>query len=174
MGPKITVDSASLMNKGFEVIEAHHLFDLDYSKIEVVVHPQSIAHSFVEFVDGSIKAQLGAPDMRIPIQYALLSEVRAQNHWQRFSFAKAAQFTFQPPDKDKFPCLQYAYDAGKAGGTLPAVLNAANEVAVKLFLTGKISFADIPVKIKEKLDNHQNISSPTLEQIIQADQAARQ
>jgi len=173
MGPKITIDCATLMNKGFEVIEAHHLFGLDYSKIEVVIHPQSMVHSFVEFVDGSIKAQLGAPDMRVPIQYALLQEVRQQNHWERFSFAKASQFTFQPPDKDKFPCLQYAYDAGRASGTLPAVLNAANEEAVKLFLAGKISFADIPVKIKAKLDAHKNIESPILDDIIIADKSAR-
>jgi len=173
MGPKITIDCATLMNKGFEVIEAHHLFGLDYSKIEVVIHPQSMVHSFVEFIDGSIKAQLGAPDMRIPIQYALLQEVRQQNHWGRFSFAKAQQFAFQPPDFEKFPCLQYAYDAGKASGTLPAVLNAANETAVKLFLAGKISFADIPIKIKEKLDSHQNKLTPTLVDVLEADKSAR-
>ncbi|PIS31585.1 1-deoxy-D-xylulose-5-phosphate reductoisomerase [Candidatus Saganbacteria bacterium CG08_land_8_20_14_0_20_45_16] len=173
MGPKITIDCATLMNKGFEVIEAHHLFELDYSKIEVVVHPQSVVHSFVEFVDGSIKAQLGAPDMRIPIQYALLQEVRMQNHWGRLSFAKASQFTFQPPDKEKFPCLQYAYDVGRVGGTLPAVLNSANEVAVKLFLQGKINFAEIPQQIKMALNQHQNKTQPLLGDILAAEKTAQ-
>lgn len=174
MGPKITIDSATLMNKGFEVMEAHHLFGLDYSKIEVIVHPQSVIHSFVEFVDGSIKAQLGAPDMRVPIQYALLQEQRLQNHWNKMSFAKLAKLDFAQPDKIKFPCLQYAYDVGKAGGTLPAVLNAVNEEAVKQFLWGKISFADISVRVKAALDKHQNKDKPTLEDILAADQAARQ
>ncbi|MFH1541512.1 MAG: 1-deoxy-D-xylulose-5-phosphate reductoisomerase [bacterium] len=173
MGPKITIDSATLMNKGLEVIEAHHLFGLPYEKIEVIVHPQSTVHSFVEFNDGSVKAQLGAPDMRIPIQYALLENKRSANHWNKMSFAKLSQLTFQPPDKQKFACLQYAYDAGKKGGTLPAVLNAANEEAVLQFLRGKISFADIPIIIKQKIDAHQNIENPTLEDILAADQAAR-
>lgn len=174
MGPKITIDSATLMNKGFEVIEAHYLFGLDYSKIEVIVHPQSIIHSMVEFVDGSIKAQMGAPDMRVPIQYALLELSRSQNMWNKLSWSKIAQFTFQAPDKVKFPCLQYAYDAGIAGGTLPAVLNAANEEAVKLFLKDKISFAQIPLKIKEVMDKHTNKANPTLEDILAADKWARE
>jgi 1-deoxy-D-xylulose-5-phosphate reductoisomerase len=174
MGPKITIDSATLMNKGFEVIEAHYLFDLDYSKIEVVVHPQSIIHSMVEFVDGSVKAQLGAPDMRVPIQYALLEHKRAANHWSRLSFAKTSQMTFQPPDKEKFPCLQYAYDAGIAGGTFPAVLNAANEEAIKLFFQGKINFAQFPQKIKEVLDKHQNKEAPNLEDLLAADKWSRE
>ncbi|MFC1568081.1 1-deoxy-D-xylulose-5-phosphate reductoisomerase [Candidatus Margulisiibacteriota bacterium] len=173
MGPKITIDSATLMNKGFEVMEAHYLFGLDYSKIEVVIHPQSIIHSFVEFVDGSIKAQLGAPDMRIPIQYALLEQKRQANHWSRLSFAKLSKLEFLQPDKQKFPCLHYAYEAGKKGGTLPAVLNAANEAAVWHFLRGKINFADIHVKIKEAMDKHQNNPSPSLGDILTADQAGR-
>ncbi len=174
MGPKITIDSATLMNKGFEVIEAHHLFGLDYSKIEVVIHPQSIVHSMVEFVDGSIKAQLGAPDMRVPIQYALLEHKRAANHWSRLSFAKISQMTFLQPDKQKFPCLQYAYDAGRAGGTLPAVLNAANEEAIKLFFKGKINFAQFPQKIKEIIDKHQNKENSSLDDILAADRWARE
>jgi 1-deoxy-D-xylulose-5-phosphate reductoisomerase len=173
MGPKITIDSATLMNKGFEVLEAHYLFGLDYGKIEVLIHPQSIIHSMVEFVDGSVKAQLGAPDMRIPIQYALLEQKRQANHWTRLSFAKLSKLEFSQPDKHKFPCLQYAYEAGKQGGTLPAVLNAANEAAVNLFLRGKITFADIPVKIKAAMDKHQNKASPSLGDILTADQSAR-
>lgn len=174
MGPKITIDSATLMNKGFEVMEAHYLFGLDYSQIDVLIHPQSIIHSMVEFMDGSIKAQLGAPDMRIPIQYALLEEERMQNMWNKINFSKISQFTFQLPDKQKFPCLEYAYDAGKKGGTLPAVLNAANEEAIKLFLKGKINFAELPVKIKEVMDKHQVKDNPTLEDILEADKFARE
>lgn len=174
MGPKITIDSATLMNKGFEVMEAHFLFGLDYSRIEVVIHPQSVIHSMVEFVDGSVKAQLGAPDMRLPIQYALLEEKRMANHWNRLSFAKIAQFTFQLPDKQKFPCLEYAYEAGKKGGTLPAVLNAANEEAVKLFLKGKINFAELPIRVKGLMDKHQNKENPSLEDILAADKWARE
>src|SRR3989338_164796 len=174
MGPKITIDSATLMNKGFEVIEAHHLFGLDYSKIEVIIHPQSTIHSFVEFVDGSIKAQLGAPDMRIPIQYALLEDSRFANHWNQLSFAKLAKLEFLQPDRLKFPCLEYAYEAGKKGGTLPAVLNAANEEAVKLFLRGQINFAELPQKIKAAMERHQNKENPTLEDILEADKITRQ
>lgn len=162
------------MNKGFEVIEAHHLFGLDYSKIEVIIHPQSTIHSFVEFVDGSIKAQLGAPDMRIPIQYALLEDSRFANHWNQLSFAKLAKLEFLQPDRLKFPCLEYAYEAGKKGGTLPAVLNAANEEAVKLFLRGQINFAELPQKIKAAMERHQNKENPTLEDILEADKITRQ
>jgi len=174
MGPKITIDSATLMNKGFEVMEAHYLFGLDYSQIEVLIHPQSIIHSMVEFVDGSIKAQLGAPDMRIPIQYALLEQVRMQNMWGRLDFSKANQLTFLKPDREKFPCLEYAYEAGKKKGTLPAVLNAANEEAIKLFMQGKINFAQLPQKIKEVMDKHQNKENPSLEDVLAADAWARQ
>lgn len=174
MGPKITVDSATLMNKGLEVIEAHHLFGLPYEKIEVVIHPQSVVHSFVEFVDGSVKAQLGAPDMRVPIQYALLEQKRSANHWGRLSFAKLAQLTFQPPDTVKFPCLRYAYEAGRKGGTAPTILNAANEEAVRQFLKGKISFADIPVTINRVLLQNASKENPTLEDVLLADQQARQ
>ena len=174
MGPKITIDSATLMNKGFEVMEAHYLFGLDYKQIEVLIHPQSIIHSFVEFVDGSIKAQLGAPDMRVPIQYALLEQKRMANHWNRLSFSKISQFTFQHPDKQKFPCLEYAFEAGRKGGTLPAVLNAANEEAIKLFLRGKINFAELPMKIKEVMDKHQTKENPSLDDILAAEKFARE
>ncbi|MBI5700828.1 1-deoxy-D-xylulose-5-phosphate reductoisomerase [Candidatus Saganbacteria bacterium] len=173
MGPKITIDSATLMNKGFEVIEAHYLFNLPYEQIEVVIHPQSIIHSMVEFVDGSIKAQLGAPDMRVPIQLALFGMERAQNRWNRLDFTKVRALTFEKPDLNKFPCLGYAFDAGKKGGTLPAVVNAANEEAVKLLLKGKILFGDIPVKIKKAMETLQLIEKPTLAQIFEADSFAR-
>ena len=174
MGPKITIDSATLMNKGFEVMEAHYLFGLDYDRIEVVIHPQSIVHSFVEFVDGSVKAQLGAPDMRIPIQYALLEQKRQANHWNRLSFAKLSKLEFLQPDKQKFPCLEYAYEAGKKGGTLPAVLNAANEEAIKLFLKGKINFLELPQKIRAVMDKHQLKADPSLEDVLAADRFARE
>ena len=174
MGPKITIDSATLMNKGFEVLEAHFLFDLDYSQIEVVVHPESIIHSLVEFMDGSIKAQLGAPDMRIPIQYALLEEQRQSNHWSRLDFGKVPQLTFLKPDKQKFPCLDFAYEAGRRGGMLPVVLNAANEEVVSRFLKGSFPFDQIAVKIRSVLDKHQNKENPSLEDILEADKWARQ
>lgn len=174
MGPKITIDSATLMNKGFEVIEAHYLFGLDYSQIDVIIHPESIIHSMVEFIDGSIKVQLGAPDMRIPIQYALLEEDRQANHWSRLDFNKIAGLTLLKSDKVKFPCLEYAYEAGKKGGTLPAVMNAANEEAVNQFLKGKFNFDKIPVKIKEVMEKHQNKENPSLEDILAADSWARQ
>ncbi|MDD4178582.1 MAG: 1-deoxy-D-xylulose-5-phosphate reductoisomerase [Candidatus Margulisbacteria bacterium] len=174
MGPKITIDSATLMNKGFEVIEAHYLFGIDYANIEVVIHPESIIHSMVEFVDGSIKAQLGAPDMRVPIQYALLEEERQANHWGRLDFGKISGLTFAKPDKVKFPCLEYAYVAGKAKGMLPAVLNAANEEAVSQFLKGKFNFDQIAVKIKAALDKHQNKENPSLDDILAADRWARE
>lgn len=128
----------------------------------------------VEFIDGSIKAQLGAPDMRIPIQYALLEEDRQDNHWNRLDFGKISQFTFLKPDKVKFPCLEYAYEAGKAKGTLPAVLNAANEEAVNQFLKGKFNFDQIAIKIKQVVEKHQNKENPSLEDILAADSWARQ
>ena len=173
MGPKVTIDSATLMNKGLEVIEAHHLFGLDYSQIEVIIHPESTIHSMVEFIDGSIIAQLGAPDMRVPIQYALLEEERQQNMWGRLDFTKIAQLTFQKPDFAKFPCLQYAYDSGKKGGTTTAVLNAASEVAVRLFLDGKLNFAEIPQRIKAVLDKHESQPIASLDNVLAADAWAR-
>lgn len=173
MGPKITIDSATLMNKGFEVIEAHYLFGLGYDQIEVIIHPQSIIHSMVEFVDGSVLAQLGAPDMRIPIQYALFGMDRAANRWNRLDLTKINNITFEKWDKTKFPCLDYAYEAGKEEGTAPAILNAANEEAVKAFLRGKITFADIPVLIKKTMDSQPIIENPSLGQIIESDGLAR-
>jgi 1-deoxy-D-xylulose-5-phosphate reductoisomerase len=173
MGPKITIDSATLMNKGFEVIEAHYLFGIDYANIEVVIHPESIIHSLVEFSDGSVKAQLGAPDMRVPIQYALLEEARQANHWGRLDLTKSNNLTFAKPDKVKFPCLEFAYEAGKKGGTLPAVLNAANEEAVSQFLKGKFNFDQIPVKIKAVLDKHESKPANELGDILAADEWAR-
>ncbi|MDO8481352.1 MAG: 1-deoxy-D-xylulose-5-phosphate reductoisomerase [Nanoarchaeota archaeon] len=158
MGSKITIDSATLMNKGLEVIEAHHLFGVPYEDIHVAIHPQSIIHSFVEFKDTSLKAQLGFPDMRVPIQYAL-------SHPQRFSAtlkslrpAELGMLQFSAPDTESFPCLSYAYEAGKVGKSMPCVLNAANEAAVKLFLDGTISFMDIPRIIREQMDVHNSSS----------------
>lgn len=173
MGSKISVDSATLMNKGFEVIEAHHLFGLDYSKIDVVVHPQSIVHAFIEMNDGSLIAQLSAPDMRIPIQYALLDSERAQNKYGTISLAKIGTLNFYPPDKEKFPCLEYAYFAGRRGGTMPAVLNAANSEAVSLFMEGRIKFPDIASLVKQSIDKHFYTKEPSLDDILSADQWAK-
>lgn len=143
MGPKITIDSSTMMNKGLEVIEAHYLFDADYDKIEVVIHPQSIIHSMVEFIDGSIKAHLGLTDMRIPIQYALSYPHRLDSTLTGLDFSELRELTFAKPDMVKFPCLCLAYSCGQAGGTYPAVLNTANEETVAAFLGGKISFPEI-------------------------------
>jgi 1-deoxy-D-xylulose-5-phosphate reductoisomerase len=173
MGPKITIDSATLMNKGFEVLEAHYLFGIDLSKIEVLIHPQSIVHSMVEFVDGSIMAQLGAPDMRVPIQYALLKRNRLPNNFKKLDFSNGLSLNFEKPEKNKFPCLDFAYEAGRRGGTMGAVLNAANEEAVNEFLNNQIRYSEIAVKIRKTMDRHKKIASPTLNQIINADQWAR-
>jgi len=169
MGRKITIDSASMMNKGLEIIEAKWLFGLDIDRIDVLVHPQSIIHSMVEFVDGSIMAQLGIPDMRIPIAYALSFPSRMPNHGVFLDFLKSTPLEFFQPDPDRFPCLKLAMDAGRAGGTLPVVLNGANEVAVEAFLTEKITFTQIPAVIAEALSRHRSFSSPVLEEILEAD-----
>lgn len=173
MGSKITIDSATLMNKGLEVIEAHWLFGLPADKIEVVIHPQSIIHSMVEFIDGSVKAQLGIPDMKIPIQYALTYPERALSKFVRIDFPKLKEMTFFEPDLDRFRCLQLAFDALHTGGTMPAALNAANEIAVERFLGGKISFLQIPETVCRTMEQHTSKSSPTLEDIIEADSSAR-
>ena len=173
MGKKITVDSATLFNKGLEVIEAHFLFNIAYQNIEVLIHPQSIIHSMVEFIDGSVVGQLGLPDMKLPIQYAMAFPKRIQNKFPRLDLAKLQSLTFEKPDLNKFPGLKLAYDAGTAGGTLPAVMNAANETAVYLFLDSKIKFTDIPVYVKEKMQKHQNILNPDLEAILKADAEGR-
>ncbi|MCL2851429.1 MAG: 1-deoxy-D-xylulose-5-phosphate reductoisomerase [Defluviitaleaceae bacterium] len=154
MGRKITIDSATLMNKGLEVIEARWLFDVDPSQIEVVVHPQSVIHSMVEFEDGAIMAQLGESDMRVSIAYALTYPRRARSDFKRLDIFSRSPLTFEPPDTTAFPCLAYAYDALRAGGTAPAVLNSANEAAVELFLSGKISFTDIPRLINEAVSSY--------------------
>lgn len=175
MGPKITIDSATLMNKGLEVIEAHWLFDLPPEKISVVIHPTSIVHSMVEFVDGAIKAQIGIPDMKIPIQYALSFPERWENPvLPRLDFSNPFKLDFYPPDYQKFRPLQMAFDALRAGGTAPAVLNAANEVAVNLFLNSKIRFHQIAGIIESALENFTGISDPALDDYLQADAWARE
>lgn len=160
MGSKITIDSATLMNKGLEVIEAKWLFNCELDKIEVVVHPQSIIHSLVQFTDGSLKAQLGLPDMKLPIQYALTYPFRMPNQFPRFNFMDYPQFTFEAPDLTHFPCLSIAYSCSKEGGNKPCIMNAANEVAVAQFLQGKIRFTDIP-KMIEKAVTKLPFSIPT-------------
>ncbi|MBD3164602.1 1-deoxy-D-xylulose-5-phosphate reductoisomerase [Candidatus Woesearchaeota archaeon] len=167
MGAKITIDSASLMNKGLEVIEAHYLFGVAYDNIDVVIHPQSIIHSLVEFKDTSVKAQLGWPDMKIPIQYALSHPFRLSNNLKSLDLVEVGELNFSKPDLSRFPCLSYAYSAGKTGGSMPAVMNAANEIAVGAFLEGKIGFMDIPRLVKEAMDEHKIIKNPGLDEILE-------
>ena len=176
MGRKITVDSATLMNKGLEVIEAHYLFGLDYDDIDIVVHPQSIIHSLIELQDTSVLAQLGWPDMRLPLLYALSWPDRIATDWEPLDLVKAGDLTFREPDRQKYPCMDLAYAAGRAGGSMTAVLNAANEQAVALFLEEKIEFLDIPKVIEQACDRHQadNCPDPSLEDILAADRWARQ
>lgn len=166
MGKKITIDSATLVNKGLEMMEARWLFGTDYDKIQVVVHPQSIIHSMVEFVDGGIIAQLGKPDMKLPIQYALTYPERRFMSGERVDFFKLKQITFEEPDIETFEGLKLAYRAAKEGGIMPTLYNAANEKAVALFLAKKISFTDIPAIIRETMDHFTNIPNPDVEQII--------
>ena len=173
MGNKITIDSATLMNKGLEVIEAHWLFGVDTSKIEVVIHPQSIIHSMVEFFDGAILAQMGEPDMRVPIQYALTYPERLPRDSESFDFIKNNSLTFARPDRKRFPCLDMAYEAVKAGGTMPTVLNAANEVAVGKFLRNEIRFTDIPKWIRKAIDSHEVLANPSIDDILKVDQEIR-
>ncbi|MEJ2183130.1 MAG: 1-deoxy-D-xylulose-5-phosphate reductoisomerase [Nitrospirota bacterium] len=168
MGRKITVDSATLMNKGLEVIEAHHLFDLGPERIGVVVHPQSIVHSLVEFVDGSLLAQLSVPDMRGAIAYALSYPQRLDGVIERLDLAEVGTLSFHEPDTERFPCLAYAYEALRAGGTMPAVLNAANEVAVEAFLQGRLAFTDIPVVIRQSMGEHTAARADDLEAVLEA------
>lgn len=166
MGPKITVDSATLMNKGFEVLEAHYLFGLPLEKIEVLIHPEGIIHSMVEFNDGTIKALLSRPDMKLPIQYALFYPRRPKNPWKNLDLAKIKNLSFQRPDTKTFPCLNYAYLAGKIGGTMPAALNFADEIAVEMFLENKIIFGDIPKIIEKIIKTHKPIFNPSLKKIL--------
>lgn len=174
MGNKITIDSATLMNKGLEVIEARWLFGLPTERIDIVIHPQSIIHSMVEFVDGSIKAQLGMPDMKLPIQYALTYPERFPMNGGHVDFPKLQSMTFFAPDRKKFPCLQLAYDAMALGGTAPAIMNAANEVAVQAFLERKIPFQRISELIEQALAKQKNHVSPDLEHTFQSDHKTRE
>ncbi|MCC7159687.1 MAG: 1-deoxy-D-xylulose-5-phosphate reductoisomerase [Ignavibacteria bacterium] len=173
MGNKITIDSATLMNKGFEIIEAKWLFNLEVDKVEVLIHPQSIIHSMVEFSDGSVKAQMGVPDMKVPIQYAITYPERVRSDFPRVDFKSLKNLSFEQPDFDKFECLKLAYQVINSGGSYPVVLNAANEAAVELFLNKKIKFLDIPYFIKSTLDKHTNNTKPDLENIIEIDSWSR-
>lgn len=175
MGRKITVDSATLMNKGLEIIEAHHLFGFDYDNIDVVIHPQSIVHSAIEYKDGSVIAQLGLPSMHIPIQYAISYPERFEGIKSKsFSFADTAKLDFEKPDYEKFPCVQLAYKAGRIGGTATACLNAANEEAVFAFLNGKIKLYQIYEITKKMLDEHDVIQNPDLDEIFAVDKSVRE
>nr|WP_080629184.1 1-deoxy-D-xylulose-5-phosphate reductoisomerase [Anoxybacillus flavithermus] len=174
MGAKITIDSATMMNKGLEVIEAHWLFHLPYEQIHVLLHKESIIHSMVQFHDGSVIAQLGTPDMRVPIQYALTYPDRFPLHIERLNLAEVATLHFQKVDMDRFRCLQFAYEAGKIGGTMPTVLNAANEEAVAAFLAGKISFLAIEQYIEQAMERHVPIADPDLDTIRMIDRETRQ
>jgi 1-deoxy-D-xylulose-5-phosphate reductoisomerase len=173
MGRKITIDSATLFNKGLEMIEARWLFDIEMARVGVLVHPQSIVHSLVEFVDGAMLAQLSTPDMCLPIQYALTYPDRAPSERVQTDFAKLGSLTFEEPDLERFPSIELARKAGSIGGTLPAVLNAANEIAVEAFVNRKINFPQIFDTVCRTMDAHQVVSHPTLEQILEADHWAR-
>ena len=173
MGKKITIDSATLFNKGLEMIEARWLFDIEMARVKVVVHPQSVVHSMVEFVDGSIIAQLSTPDMCLPIQYALTYPDRARSERVQTNLAKLGSLTFEEPDVERFPSLNLARRAGEIGGTLPAVLNAANETAVEAFVNRRISFPQITEMVRKTMDRHRPLPHATLEQILEADAWAR-
>lgn len=173
MGKKITIDSATLMNKGLEVIEAHWLFGLPVDRVDAIIHPQSIIHSLVEFLDGSLLAQLGVPDMRVPIQYALTYPERWRNPVPRLAFEDLLGLTFEAVDREKFPCLDLAYEAAVAGGSLPTVLNAANEVAVQRFLERRIGFDEIPTMIRKALDAHHRRAVGSVEEILEVDREIR-
>lgn len=173
MGAKVTVDSASMMNKGFEMIEARWLFNVAPEKIEIVVHPQSIIHSMVEFVDGSVVAQMGVPDMRLPIQYAFTHPGRLPSPVGKVDLPALGGFTFLKPDREKFPCIDIAYDAIRKGGNVPCIMNAANEIAVKSFLDGRLSFVKIPELIRNTMGKVTFIPSPSLEDIFSSDREGR-
>jgi 1-deoxy-D-xylulose-5-phosphate reductoisomerase len=174
MGKKITIDSATLMNKGFEVIESKWLFNLPWNKIDVVIHHQSVIHSMVEFIDGSVKAQISPPDMRLPIQYALFYPQRVANDViEKFNPSLTKSLTFEELDRKRYPCFDIALESGAKGHTYPAVLNAADEIAVDLFLTNKIKFTEIPLLVESVLSKHDPILNPSLENILMADEWAR-
>lgn len=170
MGNKITIDSATMMNKGLEVIETHWLFGMEVDDIEIIVHPQSIIHSMVEFADRSVKAQLGIPDMKIPIQYALTYPRHSKAHWEDLDLVKTGTLTFEKPDLDRFPCIQLAYDALRSGGSYPAVLNVANEQSVYRFLDNEIKFTAIPIIIEKACNDHDFIQDPTLDDLLELEQ----
>ena len=174
MGRKISIDSSTLMNKGLEVIEAKWLFGIEASDIDVVLHPQSIIHSMVQFIDSSVMAQLGCPDMKLPIQYALSYPDRIVSDFERLDLTKLMTLTFEKPDMDTFPCLKLSYDVLTMGGTYSAVLNSANEVLVNEFLEDKICSYDIPYYIEKTLENHSSITNPTLEEILEVDRWSRE
>jgi 1-deoxy-D-xylulose-5-phosphate reductoisomerase len=174
MGRKITIDSASLMNKGLEVIEAHWLFDIPVEKIIVQIHPQSVVHSMVEYVDGSVVAQMGITDMRIPISYALSFPQRLRLSLPRLDLFQKGGLTFSPPDPERFPCLKLAYQSIEIGETMPAILNAANEVAVNAFIEGSLKFTEIPLLIQRVMEEHEVKSVHTIEDILRADHWARE
>src|SRR6185295_5856572 len=165
----ITIDSATLFNKGLEMIEARWLFDIEMGRVDVVVHPQSVVHSMVEFVDGSMLAQLSTPDMCLPIQYALTYPERASSERVQTNLARLGSLTFEEPDLNRFPALELARRAGEVGGTLPAVLNAANEIAVEHFIQGRISFSQIPEIVCQTMERHEVVPHPSLDQILEAD-----
>ena len=169
MGKKITIDSATMMNKGLEVIEAYWLFNMQVSQIDIIVHPQSIIHSMIEFKDGSIKAQMGVPDMKVPIQYALTYPTHLEAPWERLDFAMLGDLSFQAPDFDRFPCIKLAYFALDKMGTTPAVLNMANDYCVYKFLDEKIKFTDIPVIIESAMNNHEWTENPNLDYLKELD-----
>ena len=169
MGKKITIDSATMMNKGLEVIEAYWLFNMQVSQIDIIVHPQSIIHSMIEFKDGSIKAQMGVPDMKVPIQYALTYPNHLEAPWERLDFAMLGDLSFQAPDFDRFPCIKLAYLALDKMGTTPAVLNMANDYCVYKFLDEKINFTDIPVIIESAMNNHEWTENPKLDYLKELD-----
>ncbi len=173
MGPKITIDSATMMNKGLEVIEAYRLFGVSLDQVQVVIHPQSIIHSMVEFHDGSVLAQLGIPDMRVPISHALGYPERLSNELPSLNLFDIQTLEFYPPDLERFPCLRLAFEAARIGRTMPAVLNAANEIAVQAFLDGKIGFLDIPALIEKTMDQHSPVDLTDLAVALEADQWAR-
>ncbi len=173
MGPKVTIDSSTLVNKGLEVMEAHWLFDVDYDNIEVLIHPQSIVHSAVQFEDGAVIAELGVPDMHLPIQYALFYPERRSLNRERLDLFSAGSLTFEKPDLETFRGLKLALKAAKAGGTMPTVFNAANEEAVKLFLDGKIRYLEITSIIEKAMDSHTNIPNPGLDDIFECEKEVR-
>jgi 1-deoxy-D-xylulose-5-phosphate reductoisomerase len=173
MGAKVTIDSATLMNKGLEVIEAHHLFGLGYDAIEVVVHPQSIVHGLARFRDGALIAHVGCPDMRVPISYALSYPERAATAAPRLDLTRPLELTFEPPDEETFRCLALARSAGEAGGTAPCVLNAANEVAVEAFLAGRVGFLEIAALVEGALESVPAAAADSIEAVRAADAAGR-